>query len=171
MKLLLIKIFEIFSNSRKLTISFIVNIQVLPVVCLTEFQIHLINLLFKNKIMIIRTVKSFLSKKRYRYLIYATSSVLLIGVLGFRLIEHWRWIDCLNYAVSTMVTTGNAGVLPKSDIGKIFNVFYMFTSVILILFFVNTMTQHFHEMRKNHEVRHQRHKDIVDKHMSEDPSN
>lgn len=146
------------------------SIEVLLVVRVSIFQYHLINLLIKNNMMIVATARSFLSKKRYRYLIYATLSVLFIGVLGFRLIEHWRWIDCLNYAVSTMVTTGNAGVLPKSDIGKVFNVFYMFTSVILILFFVNTMTQHFQEMRKTQEVRHQRHKDMVEKHI-DNPSN
>ena len=115
--------------------------------------------------MIVESAKSFLNKKRYRYLLYTTLGVLLIGVLGFRLLEHWRWIDCLNYAVSTMVTTGNAGVLPESDLGKVFNVFYMFTSVILILFFVNTMNQHFQELRQTQEVKHQRHKDIVRKHV------
>ncbi|WP_312820607.1 potassium channel family protein [Kaistella carnis] len=118
--------------------------------------------------MITATAKSFFSKKRYRYLIYATTSVLFIGVLGFRLIEHWRWIDCLNYAVSTMVTTGNAGVIPKTDVGKMFNVFYMFTSVILILFFVNTISRYFHEMRKTQEIKYQRHKDMVEKHISND---
>ena len=117
--------------------------------------------------MIVSTAKTFLNKKRYRYLMYTTLTVLLIGVVGFRFLEHWRWIDCLNYAVSTMVTTGNAGVLPQSDWGKIFNVFYMFTSVILILFFVNTMNQHFQELRQTKEVKHKRHKDMVQKHVHE----
>lgn len=117
--------------------------------------------------MIITTARTFLNKKSYRYLMYTTLTVLLLGVLGFRFLEHWRWIDCLNYAVSTMVTTGNAGVLPQSDLGKIFNVFYMFTSVILILFFVNTMNQHYQELRKTQAVKHKRHQDIVQKHVDE----
>lgn len=115
--------------------------------------------------MIFSTARTFLNKKRYRYLIYTTLGVLLIGVFGFRYFEHWRYIDCLNYAVSTMVTTGNAGVLPESDSGKIFNVFYMFTSVILILFFVNTMNHHFQELRQSKEMKHQRHKHLVEKHV------
>jgi hypothetical protein len=117
--------------------------------------------------MIVATIKSFLNKKRYRYLIYTTLAVLLIGVFGFRYLENWRWIDCLNYAVSTMVTTGNAGVIPKSDLGKIFNIFYMFISVILILFFVNTIHQYFHDLHQTSEIKHQRHKQLVKKHLDE----
>ncbi len=115
----------------------------------------------------IAATRSFLRKKRYRYLIYATLGVLLIGVGGFRYLEHWRWIDCVNYAVSTMVTTGNATVIPESDAGKIFNIGYMFISVILILFFVNTMQQHFHDQRQTYEVKHERRKKIVEKHLEE----
>ena len=117
--------------------------------------------------MIVATIRTFISKKSYRYLIYTTLSVLLIGVLGFKYLEHWRWIDCVNYAVSTMVTTGNAGVMPKTDLGKIFNIFYMLISVVLILFFVSTIQQHFQELRQSKEVKHERHQKIAEKHLEE----
>ncbi|SFI47962.1 potassium channel family protein [Halpernia frigidisoli] len=117
--------------------------------------------------MIIATAKTFISKKSYRYLIYTTFFILILGVFGFRFLEHWRWIDCVNYAVSTMVTTGNAGVLPKSDAGKIFNIFYMFTSVVLILLFVNTVTQHIRDLKQSQLVKNERHQRIVKKHMEE----
>lgn len=117
--------------------------------------------------MIIATARTFISKKSYRYLLYTTLSILLIGVFGFRYIEHWRWIDCVNYAVSTMVTTGNAGITPKSDLGKIFNIFYMFTSVVLILLFVNTITQHIRDLKQSHIVKHERHQKMVKSHVEE----
>ena len=117
--------------------------------------------------MIVATIRTFINKRSYRYLIYTTSSVLVIGVLGFRYLEHWRWIDCVNYAVSTMVTTGNAGVIPKTDVGKFFNICYMFVSVVLILFFVSTIQQHFQEVRQSKDVKHQRHQKIAEKHVEE----
>lgn len=117
--------------------------------------------------MIIATARTFISKKSYRHLIYTTISILLIGVFGFRYLEHWRWIDCINYAVSTMVTTGNADVIPKSDGGKIFNIFYMFTSVVLILLFVNTITQHIRDLKQSRDMKHERHQQMVKNHVEE----
>lgn len=117
--------------------------------------------------MIVATLRSFISKKHYRYLLYTTFAVLLIGVFGFRFLEKWRWIDCVNYAVSTMVTTGNAGVQPLSDAGKIFNIFYMFISVVLILFFINTIQKHFQDQRQSFQVKHLRHKKLAKKHVDE----
>ncbi len=92
---------------------------------------------------------SFIKDKNYRTLIYTTFFVLLLGSVCFKYFENWEWIDAISYAVSVMVTTGNAEVYPQTMHGKIFNIFYMIISVILILFFVNVLFQHFHENRMN----------------------
>lgn len=115
--------------------------------------------------MIIPALGTFIREKRYRYLTGTTLGVLLLGIVGYRYLEEWSWIDCVNYAVSIMVTTGNAEVYPQTYWGKIFNVFYMLLSVILILFFINTLHQHFHESRLIKEVKHKRHQKIIEKQM------
>ena len=107
--------------------------------------------------------KTFLRDKRYRQLTFTTVAVLFLGILGFLYLEGWSWLDCINYAASIMVTSGNSEVYPRSDWGKIFNVFYMFLSVILILFLINTLQQHFHESRQTTKKRHQRHKKMITK--------
>ncbi|MGS0748696.1 potassium channel family protein [Halpernia sp. GG3] len=117
--------------------------------------------------MIFNTARSFMNKKNYRNLLFSTLAVLLLGIFGFKYLEKWSWIDCVNYSVSTMVTTGNAGVIPITKAGKIFNIFYMFTSVILILIFINTITQHFRDVRKTKDFKHERHQKIVKDHVSE----
>ena len=116
--------------------------------------------------MIIPALRTFIREKRYRYLTITTLAVLLLGIIGYRYLEEWSWIDCVNYAVSIMVTTGNAEVYPQTYWGKIFNVFYMLLSVILILFFINTLHQHFHESRLIKEVKHKRHQKIIAKQMN-----
>lgn len=117
--------------------------------------------------MIFNTARSFMNKKNYRNLLFTTLAVLLLGIFGFKYLEGWSWIDCINYSVSTMVTTGNAGVIPKTEAGKIFNIFYMFTSVVLILLFVNTITQHFKEVRKTKFFKHERHQKIAKDHVNQ----
>ncbi len=120
--------------------------------------------------MLVPELRAFLREKRYRYLSITTLAVLIIGILGYRLLEGWSWLDCINYAVSIMVTTGNAEVYPHSEWGKVFNVFYMILSVLLILFFVNTLQQHFHESRQSGILRRKRHRKIIDKKMDNQTS-
>ncbi|WP_027377537.1 potassium channel family protein [Kaistella palustris] len=115
--------------------------------------------------MLYSAFRAFFREQRYRNLTLTTVGVLLVGILGYRFLEGWRWIDCVNYAVSTMVTTGNTEIYPKSDWGKVFNIFYMFLSVILILIFVNTLHQHFHDLRLRREIKHKRHHEIVERQM------
>ena len=113
--------------------------------------------------MIAPALFTFLREKRYRQLTFTTVGVLVLGIVSYRYLEGWSWLDCINYAASIMVTSGNAEVYPKSDWGKIFNIFYMFLSVILILFFVNTLHQHFYESRQSRRVKFKRHQKIVKK--------
>ena len=120
--------------------------------------------------MLIPAIRTFLREKRYRYLTYATLGVLILGIVGFRFLEGWRWLDCVNYAVSIMVTTGNSEIYPKSDWGKVFNIFYMFLSVFLILFFIATLQQHFHELKQSKEVKQKRHQKIVGKKLDDQNS-
>ena len=115
--------------------------------------------------------KTFLKDKRYRQLTFTTVGVLILGIMGFRFLEGWTWLDCINYAASIMVTSGNSEVYPQSDWGKIFNVFYMFLSVILILFFISTLQQHFHDSRQSTKVKYKRHKKIITKKMEDQAAN
>lgn len=115
--------------------------------------------------MIFASARTFIRNRDYRYLLLTTLAVLLIGIFGFKYLENWNWLDSVNYAVSTMVTTGNSDVTPLTDGGKIFNIFYMFISVILILLFVNTIAEHFKDFRNNENLRSERHSKIVQKHV------
>ncbi len=115
--------------------------------------------------------KTFLRDKRYRQLTFTTVTVLFLGILGFRYLEGWSWLDCINYAASIMVTSGNSEVYPQSDWGKIFNVFYMFLSVILILFFINTLQQHFHDSRQSTKKKYRRHKKMITKKIEDQAAN
>jgi len=113
--------------------------------------------------MFVPALRTFFREKRYRYITLTTLAVLVVGVIGYRLLEGWSWLDSIHYAVSIMVTTGNAEIYPISYWGKVFNVFYMILSVVLILFFISTLQQHFHESRQARKSKHLRHRKIIDR--------
>ncbi len=49
-----------------------------------------------------------------------------VGIVGFRLIEGWDWIDCVYYTVVTVTTVGYE-IRPMSDPGKLFVTLYLVT--------------------------------------------
>lgn len=124
--------------------------------------------------MTLHTITSFFRKKYYRKLTLSSVSVLCIGIIGFHFIEGWPWLDSVDYAISTMVTTGNSGLFPKTDLGKYFNIFYMLSSVVLILLFISTIQQHFLDIEQNKKLqrirRRKKAKQLAEKALTEDPS-
>ena len=63
--------------------------------------------------------------------IMALLTVLVIGVVGFKVIEGdaWTWLDAAYMAVITMSTVGFAEVKPLSDTGRVFSMVIIVTGV------------------------------------------
>ncbi len=64
--------------------------------------------------------------------IIGIAAVLLAGVIGYRWIEAWPWLDCFYMTVITVSTVGIMEVHPLTDPGRIF-------TILLILFGVGVM--------------------------------
>lgn len=62
---------------------------------------------------------------RVRYIAFIALSVLSIGVVFYHHIEHWSWIDSLYFSVITLATVGYGDLVPTTDWGKLFTVFYV----------------------------------------------
>lgn len=61
--------------------------------------------------------------------------ILLIGMVFYHFVEGWRYLDALYFCSTTLGAVGYGDFAPKTDIGKIFTMFYQF---IGIPFFVYT---------------------------------
>lgn len=124
--------------------------------------------------MTFNTITSFFRKRYYRVLTISSISVLCLGIVGFHFIEGWSWLDSIDYAISTMVTTGNSGLFPKTILGKYFNIFYMLSSVVLILLFISTVQQHFLDIEQNKKLqrirRRKKAKQLAEKALLEETS-
>jgi len=61
--------------------------------------------------------------------------ILIVGMFFYHFIEGWRYIDAMYFCSTTLAAVGYGDFFPKTDIGKIFTMFYQF---IGIPFFVYT---------------------------------
>jgi voltage-gated potassium channel len=96
-----------------------------------------------------RTILSFLLDKGYRDLLITTAIVLTVGTIGYHFIEGWRWLDCFYFCITTLSTVAYGDFAPKTDLGKIFTIFYIIIGIGIILTFINTIYQHYSKhMRK-----------------------
>jgi voltage-gated potassium channel len=70
---------------------------------------------------------------------------LLIGTLGYVLIDRYGWLDAYYMAVITLASVGFDEVHPLSDAGKIFTTFLILFNVGLFAYAISTITSIFAE--------------------------
>jgi len=68
--------------------------------------------------------------------------VVLIGVIGYRFLADYSWIDALYMTVITMATVGFKEVQPLDDSAKIFTVFLISASVFILGFAIAVLTEY-----------------------------
>lgn len=69
--------------------------------------------------------------------------LLIIGVLGYRLISDYSWIDALYMTVITITTVGFAEVNPLDTESKIFTIFLILASIIIVGYALSIITEYF----------------------------
>ena len=63
-------------------------------------------------------------------------SLLFGGTFFYMLIENWSAVDALYFCAMSLATVGFGDVVPTTDFGKLFTVFYVLTGIgILVSFF------------------------------------
>jgi voltage-gated potassium channel len=83
-----------------------------------------------------------LGKNRIFTAIFLLVLVLSIGVLGFRWISNYSWVDAFYMTVITMATVGFGEVVPLDDNAKIFTIFLIFASLLIVGFAISVITEH-----------------------------
>ncbi len=75
----------------------------------------------------------------FRVLFSLAAVTLLLGTVVYHNVEHWRWLDSLYFSVTTLTTVGLGDFAPKTDIGKLFTIFYIFSGIGVILSLINAI--------------------------------
>lgn len=68
--------------------------------------------------------------------------VLCIGVIGFKVISNYTWVDAIYMTVITITTVGFGEVLPLNDAAKIFTVFLILSSVVIVGYAITVITEY-----------------------------
>ncbi|MFC0605947.1 potassium channel family protein [Winogradskyella pulchriflava] len=74
--------------------------------------------------------------------------VLCIGVIGYKFISHYSWIDAIYMTVITITTVGFAEVNPLDTKAKIFTIFLILASVVIVGYAISIITEYI--LSKNH---------------------
>lgn len=67
--------------------------------------------------------------------------LLVIGSVGYRVIEGWSWLDCLFMTAMTLTTVGYGSPEALSTHGKAFSVFLMLVGIGLMLYLLTVMAE------------------------------
>jgi voltage-gated potassium channel len=68
--------------------------------------------------------------------------VLLFGILGYRFISDYSWIDAFYMTIITVTTVGFSEVRPMGPEGKLFTVLLITTSVFIVGFAISVITEY-----------------------------
>lgn len=70
----------------------------------------------------------------------ALAGVVLLGVLWYRLVEGWSWLDAAYMAVITLSTVGFGEINPLSPRGRLFTILLIMMGVGVIAYILNSLT-------------------------------
>tara|TARA_Y100000034_G_scaffold4746_1_gene5506 strand:+ start:594 stop:866 length:273 start_codon:yes stop_codon:yes gene_type:complete len=77
---------------------------------------------------------------RFNILISTVIVTLLIGTLFYNFVEGWNVLDSMYFSVITLTTVGYGDLVPITDAGKIFTMFYVLIGIGIIFAFIRAST-------------------------------
>jgi len=67
-------------------------------------------------------------------------AIILLGTIGYILIEHWSWLDAIYMTLITITTVGFGEVHPLSPVGKVLTLLVLFGGVVAISLWISEIT-------------------------------
>jgi voltage-gated potassium channel len=101
--------------------------------------------------------------RRLLIIVLAIAGTLLVGTVGFTLIDHYPPFDAFYMTLTTMTTVGYAELHPLSRAGRIFNSFLIFFGVTTIFIAIGAMTQTIVEIEFGNVIGKRRNKRMIEK--------
>lgn len=93
---------------------------------------------------------------RLRYIIAIALAILLIGVVFYHKVENLSWLDSLYFCVITLTTIGYGDIVPRTDAGKLFTVFYVLIGISILGAIVNYLLRRALVRRQQHVINRQK---------------
>ena len=78
---------------------------------------------------------------QFRSLVYGVLLMLFAGTVFYSLEEGWSVVDAFYFSVTTLTTVGLGDLTPKTTLGKLFTVVYIFAGLGIIVGFIDTVAK------------------------------
>jgi len=105
-------------------------------------------------------IRLFRSKIYTAVLLLAT--VLSIGIIGFKIISGYTWIDAIYMTVITITTVGFGEVRPLDDFSKIFTIFLILTSIVIVGYAITVITEYILSKNNVEDLKHKKMQKQID---------
>lgn len=102
-------------------------------------------------------------KSKFRIALLLVVSILLIGVLGYRFIAYYSWIDALYMTVITISTVGFSEVAPLNNAAKLFTVGLISSSVLTLAYSISIITEYLMDKNSFEQFKNRKMKKKIDK--------
>ncbi len=89
-------------------------------------------------------------------------ALLLLGVIGYKFISGYTWVDALYMTVITMTTVGFGEVQPLDQQSKIFTVFLILASVVIVGYAISIITEYILSKNDLGELKHKKMQKQID---------
>jgi voltage-gated potassium channel len=87
------------------------------------------------------SVAGVVREERTRVIGLVLIGLLLTGTVFYSLVEGWDPLDSLYFSVTTLATVGYGDFAPKTDIGKVFTIFFVLAGVGVLVVFASEVAR------------------------------
>ncbi|MEL0456908.1 potassium channel protein [Flavobacteriaceae bacterium SZ-1-7] len=88
--------------------------------------------------------------------------ILLIGIAGYKIISGYSWVDAVYMTVITMTTVGFGEVVALDDTSKIFTIFLILASVVIVGYALSIITEYILSKNNIEELKHKKMQKKID---------
>ncbi|GAA3639458.1 potassium channel family protein [Flavivirga jejuensis] len=88
--------------------------------------------------------------------------ILLIGITGYKMVSDYSWVDAFYMTVITMTTVGFGEVVPLDDQSKIFTIFLILASVVIVGYALSVITEYILSKNDFDELKHKKMQKKID---------